>query len=107
MTLTSGQHDELRRLAGAAMRAQGLVPDFSPAVLAEATAASAPVSEPGADIQHLRSLLWSSIENDDSLDLDQVEVAESLGNGDSKLRVGVADVDSVVKAGSAVDEHAR
>jgi VacB/RNase II family 3'-5' exoribonuclease len=89
------------------MLAHGLVPDFSPAVLAEATAASAPASEPGADIQDLRSLLWSSIDNDDSLDLDQVEVAESLGDGNSKLRVGIADVDSVVKAGSAVDEHAR
>jgi exoribonuclease R len=107
MTLTSAQTDELRRLASDAMRAHGLVPDFSPSVLAEATAASAPVSEPGADIQDLRSLLWSSIDNDDSLDLDQVEVAESLGDGKSKLRVGIADVDSVVKAGSAVDEHAR
>src|SRR6202790_5652320 len=107
MTLTSAQTDELRRLAGDAMRAHGLVPDFSPAALAEATAAFAPASEPGADIQDLRSLLWSSIDNDDSLDLDQIEVAESLGDGKDRLRVGIADVDSVVKAGSAVDEHAR
>jgi exoribonuclease II len=106
MTLTSAQTDELRRLASDAMRAHGLVPDFSPAALAEATAASSPVSDPGADIQDLRGLLWSSIDNDDSLDLDQVEVAESLGDGRSKLLVGIADVDSVVKAGSAVDEHA-
>jgi VacB/RNase II family 3'-5' exoribonuclease len=107
MSITPAQTDELRRLAGDAMRAHGLLPDFSTAALTEAGAATAALSTPAADIQDLRSLLWSSIDNDDSLDLDQIEVAQPLAMGKSKLMVGIADVDSVVKIGSAVDEHAR
>src|ERR1700736_3634575 len=107
MPITPAQTDELRRLASDAMRAHGLLPDFSAAALSEANAATAAVSDPGADIRDLRTLLWSSIDNDDSLDLDQIEVAEALAGGTFKLMVGIADVDSVVKPGSAVDEHAR
>jgi len=107
MTITPAQTDELRRLASDAMRAYGLLPDFSTAALAEADAAIAAVSTTGAEIRDLRSLLWSSIDNDDSLDLDQIEVAEQFAGGKSKLLVGIADVDSVVRVGSAVDEHAR
>jgi VacB/RNase II family 3'-5' exoribonuclease len=106
MTITPTQSDELKRLANDAMRANGLVPDFSAAALAEANAATA-ATESDAEVRDLRTLLWSSIDNDDSLDLDQIEVTEALGGGTSKLMVGIADVDSVVKAGSAVDEHAR
>ena len=89
------------------MRAHGLMPDFSAAALKEATEAVAPGIDAGADIRDLRSLLWSSIDNDDSLDLDQIEVVERLAGGQCKLLIGIADVDGVVKAGSAVDEHAR
>ena len=106
MTLTAAQSDELKRLASDAMRAHGLAPDLPPAAVAQANAAT-PATESGPEIRDLRSLLWSSIDNDDSLDLDQIEVAESLGGGQCKLRVGIADVDSVVKAGTAVDQHAR
>ncbi|HXN08172.1 MAG TPA: RNB domain-containing ribonuclease, partial [Candidatus Acidoferrales bacterium] len=106
MTITPTQTDELKRLASDAMRAHDLVPDFSTAALAEASAATA-ATESSAEIRDLRTLLWSSIDNDDSLDLDQIEVTEALVGGKSKLMVGIADVDSVVKAGSAVDEHAR
>src|SRR5580692_8647046 len=104
MTLTAAQSNELKRLASDAMRAHGLAPDLSPAAVAQANAA-APATEPGPEIRDLRSLLWSSIDNDDSLDLDQIEVAEALGGGKSRLLVGIADVDSVVRAGTAVDEH--
>src|ERR1700736_4406573 len=107
MSITPAQTDELRRLASEAMRAHSLLPNFSTAALTEANAATAALSTPAADIQDLRSLLWSSIDNDDSLDLDQIEVAQPLAGGKSKLLVGIADVDSVVKIGSAVDEHAR
>jgi len=107
MSITPAQTDELRRLAANAMRAHGLLPDFSPAALSEANAATAAVSSTGADLRDLRGLLWSSIDNDDSLDLDQIEVAEALEGGTFRLMVGIADVDSVVKLGSAVDEHAR
>jgi exoribonuclease II len=105
MTLTAAQSDELKRLAGDAMRAHGLAPDLPPAAVAQANAATL-ATESGREIRDLRSLLWSSIDNDDSLDLDQIEVAESVGGGQCKLRVGIADVDSVVKAGTAVDQHA-
>jgi exoribonuclease-2 len=107
MPITPAQTDELRRLANDAMRAQGLLPNFSTAALAEANAATAAAGGSGADLQDLRSLLWSSVDNDESLDLDQIEVAQALPGGQFKLMVGIADVDSVVKIGSAIDEHAR
>jgi exoribonuclease II len=106
MTLTASQSDELKRLASDAMRAHGLAPDLPPAAVAQAEAATL-ATESGPEIRDLRGLLWSSIDNDDSLDLDQIEVAESVAGGQCKLRVGIADVDSVVKAGTAVDQHAR
>ena len=59
-----------------------------------------------ANIRDLRYLLWSSIDNDTSRDLDQAEVAERLPNGETKVLVGIADVDSFVPKGSAIDEHA-
>jgi exoribonuclease-2 len=106
MTLTAAQSDELKRLATDAMRIHGLAPELSPAAAAQANAAI-PATESGPEIRDLRSLLWSSIDNDDSLDLDQIEVAESMVGGQCKLMVGIADVDSVVNAGTAVDQHAR
>ena len=106
MAITPAQADELKRLASDAMRAHGLVPDFPAAALAEANAATV-ATESGSGLRDLRALPWSSIDNDDSLDLDQIEVAEALDGGSCKLMVGIADVDSVVRAGTAVDEHAR
>jgi exoribonuclease II len=105
MTLTSAQSNELKRLATDAMLAHGLAPDLSAAAVAQANAAT-PATESGPEIRDLRGLLWSSIDNDDSLDLDQIEVAEPMSGGQCKLLVGIADVDSVVKAGTAVDQHA-
>ena len=55
----------------------------------------------------LRHLLWASIDNDDSLDLDQLTVTEALPNKQVKLLVAIADVDAMVKKDSAIDEHAR
>jgi VacB/RNase II family 3'-5' exoribonuclease len=107
MSVTPAQSLELRRLAIDAMRVHGLEPEFSTAALAEANAATATATGASGEIRDLRNLLWSSIDNDDSLDLDQIEVAEALPGGQSKLMVGIADVDSIVKVGSAVDEHAR
>ena len=56
------------------------------------------------DLSHLP---WCSIDNDDSRDLDQLTAAESLSNGTVKVLVAVADVDALVKKGSAIDDHAR
>ena len=57
-------------------------------------------------VKDLRSLLWSSIDNNESRDLDQVEVAERLPNNHIRIIVGIADVDSLVPKGSPLDEHA-
>ena len=61
----------------------------------------------GGSIRDLRDLLWSSIDNDDSRDLDQLAVAEAMPGDRVKILVAIADVGSLVKNGSAIDEHAR
>jgi exoribonuclease-2 len=98
--------DQLRAIAVRVMHERGLEPDIPPDALAEAArVAAAPQlsSEPTRD---LRSLLWCSIDNDDSLDLDQLSVAVPLDRGSVRLLVAVADVDVVVSKGSAIDRHA-
>ena len=57
-------------------------------------------------MRDLRSQLWSSIDNDNSRDLDQIEVAERLSNGDTKVLIGIADVDAFVPKRTAIDQHA-
>jgi exoribonuclease-2 len=57
-------------------------------------------------MRDLRHLLWSSIDNDSSRDLDQIEVVERLSNGDVRVLVGIADVDAFVPKHSAIDQHA-
>ena len=89
------------------MRERGLLPDFSRAVRDEADAIHGPARANGASIRDLRSLLWASIDNDDSRDLDQLTVAQSRPDGIVTIFVAVADVDAVVKAASAIDGHAR
>ncbi len=61
---------------------------------------------PGNAPLDLRSLLWSSIDNEDSRDLDQVEYVEELQDGIRRLLVGIADVDGLVPRGSATDRQA-
>ncbi|MDF1500359.1 MAG: RNB domain-containing ribonuclease [Anaerolineales bacterium] len=103
----------LDRIAHRAMLERGLLPDFSAAVLAELqqlqpdkTGAARPTSG-SAGIRDLRHLRWASIDNDDSRDLDQLTAAEQIPDGNVRLFVAVADVVSLVKQGSAIDEHAR
>ena len=80
---------------------EGFQPDFPPPVLAEVRGfAAAPAEHAGRD---LRGLLWSSIDNVDSRDLDQVEWAERLADGKIRVLVGIADVDAVVDCHSATD----
>ena len=97
----------LRVVAAAAMRENGFEPEFSPAVIAEVRAlpeeAEASLQP---ETQDLRSLLWSSIDNPQSRDLDQVEHAERAGDDSIVVRLGIADVTSLVPAGSAADDHA-
>jgi ribonuclease R len=88
------------------MLKQGLEPDFSAQALAESQRVAG-AARAGPATRDLRSLLWCSIDNDDSLDLDQLSVGEALPGGAVKIRVAIADVDALVKKGSAIDDHAR
>jgi exoribonuclease-2 len=97
----------LQAIAHRVMLARGLAPDFGPAAMAELNAIHAAATATDLAVRDLRPLLWCSIDNDDSLDLDQLSVAETLANGATKLLVAIADVSAVVKQGSALDVHAR
>src|SRR5213078_2105003 len=104
---TVPNRSRLQGIARRAMVEHGLLPDFSPAALAETEASAKTAAEPGPSIRDLRSLLWASIDNDDSRDLDQLTVAQPMADGVVKILVAVADVDATVKEGSAIDAHAR
>ena len=96
----------LQRIAHRVMIERGLEPDFSPAALLELAAIHGPAVNSAA-ARDLRALLWCSIDNDDSLDLDQLSVAEALPGGEVKLQVAIADVAALVAQNSAIDAHAR
>ena len=105
----SGKVD-LRTIARRAMVGRSLLPDFSDAAVAETAAlaeAIAPLGESARSGRDMRDLLWASIDNDDSLDLDQLSVAEPQADGAVKIFVAIADVDALVKKGSAIDGHAH
>lgn len=103
---TNPQHREiLQNIAQKAMRERGLLPDFAAAVMAEVDRVQSSPERSG--ILDLTDLLWASIDNDDSRDLDQLTIAEPLPGDKVKVRVAVADVDALVKEGSAIDKHAR
>ena len=104
MTLDSAPARDLRALAHQAMLEAGFAPDVPPAAAAEVAALDP--ARIAAQVRDLRGLLWSSIDNADSRDLDQVEFAERLPSGEIRLRVGIADVDAFAPAGSAIDRYA-
>lgn len=94
------------------MRDRGLLPDFSPAALAEVRALEASPDKTGpadqrAGVADLTALPWCSIDNDSSRDLNQLSVAEAQDDGVVTIRVAIADVDALVPRGSALDAHAR
>jgi VacB/RNase II family 3'-5' exoribonuclease len=85
---------------------EGFQPDFPPGTGDQLAAArQRPPIGPTGDERDLRNLLWSSIDNDSSRDLDQIEVAERV-NGGIRISIGIADVDGDVPAGSPIDTHA-
>src|SRR6202041_2583362 len=90
------------------MRQYGFEPDFPPAVELQLAQLRAhpPALITAGGVRDLRKLLWSSIDNDTSRDLDQIEVAEQLSNGDVKIMVGIADLDAFVPKQSPIDQHA-
>ena len=106
----NGQHHQtiLQNLAHRAMIERGLLPDFSTQALAELDGMQAPAAATNGElVRDLTHRLWASIDNDDSRDLDQLTVAEVLIGNKVKLLVAIADVDALVKNGSAIDDHAR
>ncbi len=106
----SNQHSnrfDLAQIATQAMTDRGLEPEFSRAVETEMTQIFGPSREQNADIRDQTKLLWCSIDNDDSRDLDQLSVSEALPNGATKILVAIADVDALVKKGTAIDDHAH
>ena len=107
----SRPHVDLQEAAAEAMRAHGFEPEFGPQVQQQVDAlkdlsAHPPSGAPGVGIRDLRGLPWSSIDNDTSRDLDQLEVAEPLPDGTTKVLVAIADVDAFVPKASAIDEYA-
>ncbi len=89
------------------MLQRGLLPDFSAEVVAETSSITKAAAASDPSLKDLRGLLWASIDNDDSLDLDQLSVAEQLPDGGVKILVAIADVDAIVKKSSAIDGHAQ
>ncbi len=83
-----------------------LAPDFAPNALQELERLAAPAASP-AGMRDLRDLLWCSIDNDDSMDLDQLSVSLAGDGGGTRILVAVADVDGLVHKDSAIDHHAR
>jgi exoribonuclease-2 len=104
-TLKPHRHD-LRAIARSAMIDRGLLPDFSPAVVAETDGLAESAQERDSSIRDHRGLLWVSIDNDDSRDLDQLSYAEPVAAGATRVLVAIADVDALVRKGSAIDGHA-
>src|SRR6266508_3800053 len=108
MTTIQVSHFDLQAAAKQTMLENGFEPEFPP--LAEQQLlqleAHPPQVAPGGTVRDLRNLLWSSIDNDTSRDLDQIEVAERAPNGDVKVMIGIADVDAFVPKQTPIDQHA-
>jgi VacB/RNase II family 3'-5' exoribonuclease len=100
-------HENLQAAAHEEMLDHGFHPDFPPQTQTQIASikAAKPVA-PGPAVKDLRNLFWSSIDNDSSRDLDQIEYAEKQPDGSTRVLVGIADVDGSVPRGSAIDLHA-
>jgi VacB/RNase II family 3'-5' exoribonuclease len=98
--------NSLRDIARRAMIEGGLDPDFSPSSLLQLDGIRQ-AAPPSGDLLDLRKLLWCSIDNDDSRDLDQLTVAEELEDGKTRILVAIADVDALVEGRSPLDQQAQ
>ena len=98
----------LQDIAKRAMLLRGLRPEFSRECISELEKIQAPAKpDSAAAARDLRHMLWASIDNDDSEDLDQLTVAEAMPEGKTRILVAIADVDSLVKKNSAIDRDAQ
>src|SRR6266550_5603929 len=99
--MTTPPAETLRAAAAAAMREQGFEPEFSSAVLREVRSLNDPSDDPlPREVRDMRADLWSSVDNRESRDLDQIEVAERLVDDSIRVQIGVADVEALVRLGS-------
>jgi exoribonuclease-2 len=96
----------LQEIAHRVMLERGLLPDFSLQAIAELDGIQGPATREEPSTRDLRNLSWCSIDNDASRDLDQLTVAAAMPDGAAKILVAIADVDALVKKGSALDDHA-
>ena len=83
----------LQSIAKNAMLQRGLLPDFSAQALTQLDQIQAPAAADGRPLKDMRDRLWCSIDNDDSMDLDQLTVAEAAAGASGKVWVAIADVD--------------
>jgi len=103
----TSQRSDLKGIARRAMVERGLLPDFSAAAMAELAHIQHAAMDQKPPLRDLTGLLWASIDNDDSRDLDQLTVAELQPDRSVKILVAIADVDALVTKDSALDAHAR
>ena len=99
-------HFDLSAAARRTMLAHGFEPDFPPAVAQQLQQLHEHPLPANPSTRDLRGLLWSSIDNDTSKDLDQIEYVEGVPGGGQRVLIGVADVDAFVPKGSPIDQHA-
>ena len=104
---SAGRRADLVRIAVQSITERGLAPAFPASVAQQLSTISGPGLDADPGIVDLRALPWCSIDNDDSRDLDQLTACERLADGAVRLHIAVADVDALVKKGSAIDQHAR
>jgi VacB/RNase II family 3'-5' exoribonuclease len=104
---TTLPHLDLQATAKQIMQEHGFDPDFPAPVVAQlASLKDQPQPSATNGVRDMRNLLWSSIDNDTSRDLDQIEVVERASNGDVKIMIGIADVDAFVSRLTPIDQHA-
>jgi exoribonuclease-2 len=107
MSANAPNGTDLKSIARRAMLEHGLEPDFPAAATLQLQSISVPAMEHGPQIRDQRSLLWCSIDNDDSRDLDQLSVAVPLAAGAVRILVAIADVAATIAPGTPLDAHAR
>jgi exoribonuclease R len=111
-TVVSGHGFDLARAALDDMHEAGFKPEFGPGVAEQVATIEADLGAklaaltPAAGVEDLRALGWSSIDNDTSRDLDQIEVAERVEQG-IRLHVAIGDVAAAVAKGTPIDAHAK
>ena len=100
-------HIDLQATAKQVMQEHGFNPDFPASVATQLASLKNPAQLSATNgVRDMRNLLWSSIDNDTSRDLDQIEVAERTSNGDVKVMIGIADIDAFVSKLTPIDQHA-